>query len=84
MKSVRELSKRQMELLLEVWDTAHRALDKSRQPFAYNVGVSDRSEWEDLQSIGYLEPIPGIEDRFILTNATDDIFDELVAAATKR
>ena len=83
MKPIKELSKRQIELLLEVWNTAHRALDKSRQAFTYKVGDSDRSEWEELQNNGYLEPIPGIDNRFILTSATDDIFDELVVASVK-
>ena len=82
MKSVKALSERQIVLLLEVWVTAHNAIDRARQPFTYKVGDSDRSEWDDLISNGYIAPILDNSDRFILTDNTDGIFDELVAAIT--
>lgn len=82
MKLVRELSKRQIELLLEVWNMAHHAIDKTRQPFTYKVNDRDKLEWDDLIKNGYIEPIPNICNRFILTSNTEGIFSELVAVVT--
>lgn len=83
MKPVRKLSEHQKKLLLEVWVTAHKAIDKSRQPFTYQVLDEDKPEWDDLIENGYLESIPDEENRFILTSYTDDIFDDLVTYSTK-
>jgi hypothetical protein len=82
MKSVKSLSKRQVALLLEVWDVAHRAIDKNRQPFSYQVDSVDNAEWEDLIDNGYIEPIPDAGNRYVMTRVTDDILDDLEARFT--
>lgn len=78
MKSVKSLSMRQVSLLLEVWDVAHRAIDKKRQPFSYQVASVDKAEWEDLINNGYIESIPDVGNQYVMTCVTDDILDDLV------
>jgi len=83
MKPVEELSKRQKELLMEVWIEAHNAMNQSRQPFTCQVEKCDELEWKDLIDSGYIEPIPDVENRFIMTSFTDDIFNDLLSALIK-
>ena len=78
MSSIVQLSKRQKELLREVWIKGHHAYTKKRQPFTYDIGCEDISEWNSLIRNGYLEPIPDSDNRFILTSLTDGIYDELM------
>ena len=78
MSSIVQLSARQKELLREVWIKGHHALTKKRQPFTHDIGCEDMSEWDGLISKGYLEPIPTLDKRFILTSLTDGIYDELM------
>ena len=78
MSSIVQLSKRQKELLREVWIKGHHAYTKKRQPFTHDVGIEDMSEWNSLVRKGYLESIPTSDKRFILTSLTDGIYDELM------
>lgn len=83
MKSVDALSKRQVELLLGIWHIAHNAMNHARQPFLYQVDSVDEAEWKDLINSGYIEPIPDVENRFIMTSLTDGIYNDLVTFIVK-
>ena len=80
-KSIRDLNARQRQLLLDVWVIAHTALTQERQPFEYEVKKTDNADWIDLQDAGYFEKIPNATNRYILTEETDDKFNELTEAA---
>ena len=80
-KSIAELSKRQRELLLEIWITAHNAHTHARQVFTYKVVENDEAEWDGLISANYLERIPKTEDHFMLSSETEDIYNELITKA---
>ena len=77
-KPVKDLSSKQIELLLNIWIEAHNALDHKRQPFKRVVSSSDEGEWSDLISSGYIEAIPDECDRFILTSDADKVYDVLI------
>ena len=80
-KTIGQLSKEQRSLLLEVWCSAHVALTKERQAFTYEVHANATAEWNDLIDAGYIKPISGQKDRFILTIDTEGIDNELMSAA---
>lgn len=82
MKSVNALSEHQVKLLLDIWHIAHNDMDHTRQPFSYQVDSVDKAEWDDLIDNSYIEPIPDVGNRYVMTHVTDDIFDDLVARFT--
>ena len=82
-KTVRQLTEKQRQLLLEVWVMAHTSDTVMRQKFNYVVTESDKEQWDDLIDAGYVDPIGGKEDWFILTSDTDDIYDELISMRVK-
>ena len=82
-KSIRDLNARQRQLLLDVWVIAHTALTQERQPFEHEVAESDNDEWIDLQDSGYFERIPNTANRYVLTEDTDDKYQELIEAAVE-
>ena len=77
-----QLSKRQLGILLAVWNTGHEALSKKRQPFkADDVGVicelsntekvtTDDVDFCQLINEGYIEPIDASV--FIITEDADE------------
>lgn len=82
-KSIRDLNARQRQLLLDVWVIAHTALTQERQPFEYEVKKTDNADWIDLQDAGYFERIPNTINRYVLTEDTDDKYQELIEAAVE-
>ena len=80
-KTIGQLSKEQRRLLLEVWNSAHDALTKERQAFTYEVPENAMADWNDLIDAGYIKLISEQKDRFILTNDTEGIDNELMSAA---
>ena len=82
-KSIRDLNVRQRQLLLDVWVMAHTALTQERQSFEYEATRSDNADWIDLQDAGYLERIPNTTNRYILTEDTDDMYQELIEVAVE-
>ena len=82
-KQVCHLSRKQRRLLLEVWIPAHTPDTKSRQQFNFSVSDNDRAAWDDLIDSGYVQPIEGKEDWFMLTSDTDGIYDTLVSMGVK-
>ena len=82
-KPISQLTKRQRQWLLDVWIVAHTSDTASRQKFNYAVSESDKEQWDDLIDAGYVDPIGGKEDWFILTSDTDYIYDELISMGVK-
>lgn len=82
-KTIRQLTEIQRQLLLKVWIMAHTSDTVSRQKFNYVVPESDKEQWDDLIDAGYIDPISGKEDWFILTSDTDDIYTELISLGVK-
>ena len=88
-----QLSKRQLGIMLAVWNTGHEALSKKRQPFkADDVGVICELSNQDkitagdedfcqLIDEGYIEPIS--DATFIITEKADAYFDDIVNAFTE-
>ena len=84
-----QLSKRQLGILLAVWDTGHEAQSKWRQPFkADEAGIIcelsnqdkvtlDDEDFRCLVNDRYIEPID--DKTYILTEEADDAYLELVA-----
>ncbi|MBQ3747113.1 MAG: hypothetical protein II863_06860 [Kiritimatiellae bacterium] len=88
-----ELSKRQLGILLAVWNTGHEALSKRRQPFKTDkLGVicelpnrdkvtTDDEDFLRLIDEGYIEPIGTTV--FIITEEADTYFDDILKAFTE-
>ena len=83
-----QLSKRQLGILLAVWNTGHEALSKRRQPFKsdeagvicemsnQDIVTVDDVDFRHLVNNRYIEPID--DKTYILTQEADEAYLELI------